>query len=208
MDADLDRVKISPWVALALLESLRSTDTPVETLGDEDLQRSLPRRLGLSTAVADQIQRTEELARTNGSLPARAIVDLFSLVGRRPDADAVFAGAGRWLAARQLKRGPRPRLLGILPLPRFIRHWRALRATRKVARRVSPISTIRIERKPPALVLENNIATFATDSRDGCELLLAVFRAALHAVSNRPREVVHPMCESRGDDCCVWRMKA
>lgn len=198
----LEGSSASPLVAVALLESLRSTDTPRETLDDEDVRQSLPRRLGLSEAVADQLRRYRELLRRNRSLPATELADLFTLVGRRPDARTVFAGAGRWLAARRLERRVVPRLL----LPTFLRHRLALRTARKIGTSVSPGSRLRSETAPPALVMRGSLPALATGTSDGCEVVLAALRAALHAYLGEPPEVNHPHCEAHGDARCVWTM--
>lgn len=200
--AELEEISASPLVAVALLHSLRSTDTPRETLDDEDLRQSLPRRLGLSDAVADQLRRYRELLRRNRTLPATELVDLFTLVGRRPDARAVFAGAGRWLAARRLERRLVPRFL----LPTFLRHRLALRAVRKIGAAVSPGARIRTETAPPAVVVRGSIPALATGSSDGCEVLVAALRAALHTYLGEAPDVDHPHCEAHGDTHCVWRM--
>lgn len=191
-------------MALALLESLRSTDTPAETLVDEDLPRSLPRRLGLSNVVEAQIRRYRDLADRNGSLDGEEMRNLYSLVGRRPDSRAVFAAAGRWLTDRGFES--RRLSLATVPLPRSLRRRLALRQARKVARLVSPPARPRTESGPPALVVEGCLPAFATEASAGCELVLSAFHGILERYGERDPEVVHPLCEALGDSCCLWRL--
>lgn len=197
--------RTTPRVALALLESLRSTDTPAEVLEDEDLQQSLPRRLGLSSAVEAQIRRYRELASSKGELRAAELADLFALVGRRPDAADVFAAAGRKLARDRLdSRRVQERLVGIR-LPESFRRRLAFRVARKVAREVNPGAVLRTESSPLALVVEGSLPA-AAETAEACHLVQAALGACLDAHGLESREgAAHPLCESRGDDCCLWR---
>ena len=83
--------EVSPDVALALLEALRDADVPTEHLKHEDVQQSLPRRLGLSPVVEANIRRYAALSRDGGSIRAQEVGELFQLVSRRPDARSVFS---------------------------------------------------------------------------------------------------------------------
>jgi len=223
---DFADTRVSPFVALALLNALRDTDTPEETLEDEDLARSLPRRLGLSRAVDAQIRRYRELSEGRTSLRAEEVADLFVLVARRPDAVEVFHAAGRWLTGRRLAgRRVKARILGI-PLPESVRIRLALRAARQVALEVSPGGRVRIERDPDALVLEGSLPVRACGSPRACELVSAALARSLesHGLAGddpdgEPEEgggdsgggaasgptVLHPLCEARDEGACVWR---
>lgn len=197
--------RTTPRVALALLESLRSTDTPAEVLEDEDLQQSLPRRLGLSSAVEAQIRRYRELASSKGELRAAELADLFALVGRRPDAEAVFGRAGRELARGRLDgRRVQERLVGI-PLPEALRRRMAFRVARKVAGEVNPGASVLTDRSPLALVVEGSLPA-AADTPEACHLVRAALGACLAAHGlDGDGGAVHPLCEGRGDECCLWR---
>lgn len=206
----LDRIGASPLVALALMEALRSLDTPEELLEDEDLQRSLPRRLGLSDAVGVQIRRYRDLERQNVSLPAREIADLLTLVARRDDAASVFERAGEGLVRRRLDTRRLRAGFARVPLPAFLRERLALRLARQVARRINPFAdAIRSDRNPVTLIVEGSFPA-ACDASGACHFVLGALRysMALHAVSDDDGAALrfaHPLCELRGDDCCVWR---
>lgn len=199
--------RTTPRVALALLESLRSTDTPAEVLEDEDLQQSLPRRLGLSNAVEAQIHRYRKLAASKDELRAAELADLLTLVARRPDAAAVFADAGRRLARTRLGgRRVRERLVGI-PLPEAIRRRLAFRVARGIAAEANPGAALRTERSPLALVVERSLSA-AADTPDACHLVRAALAESLeaHGLGDGAGEgAVHPLCEVHGDECCLWQ---
>lgn len=207
---ELADVEASPRVALAFLEALRDSDTPAEVLGDEDLRRSFPRRLGLSDAVGAQIRRYEELHDHGSALPASEVADLLELVSRRADAGPVFDRAGEWLLRRHMEGRFRGPLAGV-PLFRRVRLRLALGTARKVAREVNPTAeAVRIEPRPAALVVEGSLPV-ACGAPEGCRILEGALRAALEAYGFRGEEgegrpeVVHPLCEARGDGCCLWR---
>lgn len=202
--------RVSPLVALSLLEALRSTDTPEELLEDEDLQSSLPRRLGLSDAVGAQIRRYEQLADGKDSLGAREVADLLVLVDRRPDARDVFGRAGRWLARhRRTAGGVRSKFAGA-PLPGMVRRRLALRTARRVAKLVNPDADVRTETGPPAVVVEGSLPA-AAGTPDACRMVESALAEALdrYGVSGEGADrahTLHPLCETRGDSCCVWRL--
>ena len=53
--------RLSPGIALILLESLRELDTPPEVIEDEAFNISLPRRLGLSDVIDGQMRRYADM---------------------------------------------------------------------------------------------------------------------------------------------------
>ena len=79
----------------------------------------MSKRLGLSSTVAQQIERYREAAEHNASVPADEAISVFRLVGRRPDATLVYSDAGRRAAryaARSAGMGTKV-LLGVSPGP-------------------------------------------------------------------------------------------
>lgn len=205
-------VRVSPLVPLALLETLRTSDAPDHLMGDEDVRHSLPRRLGLSDAVNTQIRRYRTLQERGAWLGGREMADLVRLVGRRPDSADVFEQSGRWLARRSLESGRLGRLrsrLAAVPMPAALRRRLALRTARRVAEQANPgAAAVRTEHDPPAVIVEGSFAA-ASGTPDACRLAGGALRAALASHSVRadggPAPVVHPLCEGRGDRCCVWR---
>src|ERR1700756_3070 len=89
---------------LAVLEAVRNLDTPVEDGLTEFADELLSKRLGLSPTVAMQLAEYEALVRRDAHVDRAHVEALLRLVGRRPDADLVFADAGRRAARRGVRR--------------------------------------------------------------------------------------------------------
>ena len=193
-------------VGVVLLEALRSTDTPPETLEAEDFTQSLPRRLGLSGVIERQIERYTRLEEEGEGLEPSAAEDLFRLISRREDSGDVFRRAGRDLARRELRsRGIGSKALSWTG-PTVLTRWLALRAAARLARRVSPVASVRTDRNPPSLVVEGCLPARACQGPDGCEVLAQGLETFLEAYSGSEAPVVHPMCESASESACVFRV--
>ena len=81
-------------VPLAVLEAVRNLDTPVEDGLTEFADELLSKRLGLSDTVTLQLAQYEALVRRDARVERAHVEALLRLVGRRPDAELVFADAG------------------------------------------------------------------------------------------------------------------
>lgn len=200
------RDAVAPSVGVVLLEALRSTDTPPETLEAEDFSQSLPRRLGLSGVIERQIEQYSRLQDEGDGLSPSAAEDLFRLISRREDAEAVFRRAGRDLAHRDLEdRGLGSKAIAWTG-PAALTRWLALRSASQLARRVNPSASVRTERDPPSLIVEGSLPARACDGADGCEVLSQALETFLGAYAGSESPAVHPLCESRGDSACVFRL--
>ncbi len=195
---------VDPNIALALLRALRSRDRPDEMLGDEDLQQSLPRRLGLSNVVEKQIDRYSALRGRRRRLEAKELGDLFRLVSRRADAEAVFGEAGRRLAEQELSRRGVGARFALVLSPGSIRRRVLVRALQRMARAISPGGSIQCELHPPTLTLWGSLPATACESAVGCELLSSGFATFARTYLRCECSVHHPLCEGGGEDRCVW----
>lgn len=205
-DSFLTGATVPPTVALALLQSLRAVDTPVEpSLEEEDLPQVLPRRLGLSSAVEEQIQRYARLRGHRGRLAAGEVASLFTLIARRPDARHVFAEAGRRLAEIQLSHHRIPPHVTRSILPGRVRYRLALRQLGHLAQRLNPGGHVRIERKPPGLIVEHCLPARAVSGSEGCALLGGAMEFLLRAYGTPDVVATHPRCEGRKEASCLWR---
>ena len=88
---------VDALLPLSLLEAVRDVDTP-EELDSEFVDELRNKRLGLSDTVYLQIKRYADAVRKKQRTPHDEAVALARLIGRRPDAEAVFRAAGRYLA--------------------------------------------------------------------------------------------------------------
>lgn len=195
-------------IALAIFEALRDTDTPPETLDDELFPQSLPRRLGLSDVVRNQIERFAEAKRRGVPVGAREFGDLIRLVARRPDASAVFEAAGRDLAAEVLDGRSWLSRLGRGLAPRAVRRRLLLRSMRAAARTLCPDSSVKATRQPMALAVEHCLPARAAASDAGCRLVGAALDVCVEHYLADGANLRHVRCEGRGDDACVWELGA
>lgn len=198
---------ISPVLPLLLLQTMRDMDRPAEVLEAEDLTVSLPRRLGLSDVVLSQIRRFQDEARQKRLQPASSVEDLIRLVGRRPDARAIFEEAGRRMAQHAWRqRGGTLRRLGRY-LPRPLAMLRAKRAARRLFGRMVGDSRLRVNRWPPELHVGDALTVRADPGGDACALYAGAYEELLQQYTGRPYRAVHPLCAARGDDHCAWAVR-
>lgn len=200
--------RVSPSVAVALLESLQVVDTPPEEPvphGDlPDLASALPHRLGLSAAVEDQIRR---YGRRKSDLPVQEVASLIRLIGRRPDARMVFEEAGRRLARRELEDRRLTSRIPASAVPSAARGRLALRWVRRLARMLNPGGEVRTERRPPALIVKRCLPAHAAKGDAACALLAGAIESVLEAYGADGIDVAHPSCEGRSDGTCVWTLE-
>ncbi len=198
--------RVSAGIALALLASLRDVDTPSDpaALAETDLPLNLQRRLGLSSVVGDQIRRYEK--RRGEAVSATEVASLFELIGRRADAGAIFSEAGRRIASEDLDGRRLAARLGVRVLPHGLRQRRAWRRVRRLARELSPRSLVRVDRKPPALVVEHGLPAHAAADGVGCAVLEGAIRRVFETYRAGAVQVLHTRCEGRDSDRCAWEI--
>src|SRR3954463_12609451 len=85
-------------IPLSLLEAIRRIDTPEDQVDAEYVPELRNKRLGLSDTVYAQIRRYNDAVRRNQRISHEEAAGLARLIGRRPDAEAVFRAAGRTIA--------------------------------------------------------------------------------------------------------------
>src|SRR5216117_311753 len=126
------RAVVHSIVPLAVLEAVRNLDTPVEDGLSEFAEELLSKRLGLSATVAMQLREYEGMVRRDAPADSSHVEALLRLVGRRPDADLVFADAGRRAARRAVRRLFVLTRLAARAGPRALGYVAARRAARAV----------------------------------------------------------------------------
>ena len=188
----------------SLLEAIRNLDTPLDDGLNELASETVSKRLGLSTTVAQQIERYRDLALKDTEVPAEEVIQVFRLIGRRPDAALIYADAGR-RAARYAARASRlgSRLL-LKASPGGLKRKLGTRAAAGVARRVLQLE-LDLSQGAPMLTLPASLATEAGCPGTGCYFYSAVSAELLRVMSGFEGAMVHERCRARGDDYCVWR---
>jgi predicted hydrocarbon binding protein len=179
-------------VPLAVLEAVKNLDTPVEDGLTEFAEELLVKRLGLSATVTMQLAEFEQLVRKDARVEPSHVEALLRLVGRRPDADLVFADAGRRAARRAVKR--------MSWVSRLFGH----RAARRAARTVLGADLAREQRLPVARV-SDPIAIQATPDGAACGFYGAGLVELLRLLVGYEGAMVHVDCRARGGTRCEWR---
>ena len=190
------RQRVSALVALTFLEVIKASDRPFEVFEEEDTSITMPRRLGLSDVVERQIRNYQVETKRGRKISDEEFGDLVRLVGRRPDARAVFLECGTRLAGKlppQAKFVPR-RLALALARRRVRKRLRAL-----FGRRVGGFAD-------GAFVLEGRSLLFiqSDSGGDACSLVSGLCSATLNGSVKDPPTIAHLACEARGDAFCRW----
>src|ERR1041384_397659 len=97
---------VDALLPLSLLEAVRNVDTPSDQYDAEYVDELRNNRLGLSDTIYAQIKRHTEAVRKGQRTGQDEAIALAKLIGRRPDAEAVFRAAGRFLAKEAYRTTP------------------------------------------------------------------------------------------------------
>lgn len=185
---------------LAVLEAVKNLDTPVEDGLSEFAEELLSKRLGLSPTVAMQLREYEVMVRRDAAADPAHVEALLRLVGRRPDADLVFADAGRRAARRAVRRVFVGSRLAARAAPRLFGYLAARRAARAVFG-----GELRREGHVPVARLRDPIAVHATPDGAACGLYAAGFAELLRLLVGFEGAMLHVSCRATGGDACEWR---
>ena len=194
---------VDALLPLSLLEAVRNVDTP-EELDSEFVDELRNKRLGLSDTVYLQIKRYADAVRKKQRTPHEEAVALARLIGRRPDAEAVFRAAGRYLARESYKTiNPITRKLLRL-LPSVIARPLALRRTRRIAGRYANGSVRRVGGYV-LLEVPRSVTLNTAPGSIGCAYYEAMLRELLALLVGGVGSVDHVHCAGRGEGTCEWR---
>jgi hypothetical protein len=191
--------KVAALVGLSLLEVIRARDLPSEIIDSENPSETMPRRLGLSDAVEQQIRRFRGEVKRRGRISDAEVAALFGLVLRRPDAREVFFQAGELLAGKDAAgRG-----LGGW-LPRALRYALARRYFRRRFRALFGRSLGGFAPGPFTLEAGNHLLLELEPGGKACALLSGMAETILSRYLRRPVSVTHSSCAGAGQECCRW----
>lgn len=182
-------------------------DRPEEVLEDEDVTVSLPRRFGLSDVVSVQIRRFQEEVRTKRRQAPSQMIDLMRLVVRRPDAEAIFAEAGRRVALHHWERRAATVRGALRVLPNPIPRIAAQRAVRRMFRRLAGNSPLSVGRWPVEVRLRDALSAAADPGGAACAFYGGAFAEIMALHTGRSYRVLHPECETHGGESCLWRVE-
>ncbi len=194
---------VDALLPLSLLEAVRDVDTPGD-LDAEFVDELRNKRLGLSDTVYSQIKRYTDAVKRRQRTPQDDSVALARLIGRRPDAEAVFRAAGRYLArASYMTLSPVTRRL-VRFLPSFIaRPWALRRLRRLCARYLN--GTARRVGGYVLLEVPRSVTLGTAPGSVGCAFYESALRELLRLLIGSVGSVDHVRCEGRGEGTCEWR---
>src|SRR5687767_1230610 len=194
---------VDALLPLSLLEAVRDVDTPGD-LDSEFVDELRNKRLGLSDTVYLQIKRYADAVRKGQRTAQDESVALAKLIGRRPDAEAVFRGAGRYLAREAYSTiNPVTRKL-LRFLPSFLARPIALRRVRKIATRYAN-GMVRRVGGYVLLEVPRSVTLNTAPASIGCAYYEAMLRELLHLMIGGVGSVDHVRCAGRNEGTCEWR---
>ena len=195
---------VDPLVPLVLLEAVRSVDMPDGDLEAEFVEELRTKRFGLSDTVLAQIRRYNEAVRRSQQLPIDEAIGIAKLIGRRPDAEAVFREAGRGLARQTYARISTPTRQLVRSLPTFLARPLALRHVSRIGARFLGGS---VRRVGATILLDVPVSVThdAAPRLAGCAFYEAILRELMQLLVGGVGAVEHVRCASRGEGTCQWR---
>ena len=196
-------VTVDALLPLSLLESVRGADTP-EDAEAEYVHELRNKRLGLSDTVYAEIQRYTDDAKKNRRVGNEKAVAIATLIGRRPDAELIFRGAGKRLAGQMYQAIPGLRRGLVRFLPAFVSRPLALSAARRVSKRYLNGSVSRVGGYVMLAVPES--ATANTGQKGvGCTFYEAGFGELMRLLVEVGGAIEHVRCAERNEGGCEWR---
>jgi predicted hydrocarbon binding protein len=195
---------VNPRIPLSLLEAVRRIDTPEEDPDAEYVQELRNKRLGLSDTVYQQIRRYSDAVKRGQMIPYAEATGLGTLIGRRPDAKALFISAGVILANDVYQAISPGRRRLIRHAPALVGRRLALGNIRQIARRFfggSLISTGEFV----SLTITDSITFNSAPDGAGCEYYASALRELLRLLINGGGVVDHVKCLEKGASICEWQ---
>ncbi len=189
---------------LSLLEAVRNVDTPSDEVDAEYVDELRNKRLGLSNTIYAQIKRHTEAARRGQRTGQDEAIALAKLIGRRPDAEAVFRGGGRYLARQSygtislITRKMMRLLPSAMARPLAFRHARKI-ASRYLGGNVRRVGSHLMVDVPRSITMGTAPGTL------GCTFYESALRELFLCLIGSIGAVEHVRCAGRGEGSCEWR---
>lgn len=195
---------VDALLPLSLLHAVRSVDTPDDDVEAEYTLELRNKRLGLSETVYAQIRRYTDAVKKSERTGADEAVALAKLIGRRPDAEAVFREAGRHLARETYRTIPLVTRKMIRLMPNLLARPVALRRANRIAKRYLN-GSVRRDGSSLFLTVPEPVMIDAANRACGCAFYESVLRELLDLLVHASGAVEHIRCTSRGESACEWK---
>jgi predicted hydrocarbon binding protein len=195
---------IDPLLPLSLLEAVRYIDSPQDDFEAEFVQELRNKRFGLSETVYAQIRRYSDAVKRRQRSDEQEAVALARLIGRRPDAEAVFRSAGRHLAKEAYLTISGFRRRALLLLPGLVARPLAFRSARRLVKRYHRGTITRIGANV-IMEIRTSMTVDAAPRSAGCAYYEAFFRELLRLLLGGTGAAEHVRCAGRNEGSCQWR---
>ena len=193
-------------IPLSLLEAIRRIDTPEDQVDTEYVAELRNKRLGLSDTVNTQIRRYNDAMKRGQAIPFAEAEGLGTLIGRRPDAEALFQSAGYILAHEIYDSISPTRRETIRVLPAFVSRPMALRQLNIVVEKYFG-GTLERTGSFLTLTIPDSPTVNGSTKSAGCMFYEYAWRELLHLLVDGGGQVDHVHCVQRGDAVCEWRVE-
>ncbi len=196
---------VTAVLPLTLLESVRAHDRPEEFLENEDLMLSMPRRLGLTGVVDNQIRQYQAAESAGRAVSLEEVASLIKLVLKRDDAAMILRETGRRMAEQHFQRLPEGyiRILRVLPSGLLLGSWR--RSARSLLRQMVGTVAIEVGSRPAAAArLRPNPLAMLEPTGTACALYASVLERLAELYTDASPYAVETRCCATGEDCCEW----
>jgi hypothetical protein len=200
-------VSVPTIIPMSLLEALRNLDTPVEDGLEELAGEIVSKRLGLSATVAAQIARYQERVRRGEPVAVDEAVSVFRLAGRRPDAQLVFADAGRRAARHAARSAPALSRAGVRLMPGGLGRSIGASVAARAAKRVLGID-LEVGENGASAEIAKPLSILALTDGAACTFYGSALGELLRMLTGFEGAMVHERCRARGDSACRWRATA
>jgi hypothetical protein len=195
---------VDPLIPLSLLEAVRTVDLPEGDFEAEFVAELRNKRLGLSDTVFAQIKRFTESVRRKQPQSFDEAQGIARLIGRRPDAEAVFREAGRKMARQSYRTiSPFTRKM-MLMLPALLARPIALRHAGRISARYMT-GTVRRVGSSVLLVVPKSVTLETAPRQAGCAFYESAYRELMQLLVGGVGAVEHVRCDGRAEGNCEWR---
>ena len=196
---------VTAILPLFLLEAMHAHDRPEEVLEDEDLMRSLPRRLGLTGVIDTQKRRYESAVKARRKVPLDEFTSLVRLVMKRPDAEAILRDTGYRMANHHFRRVPGTvvRVLRALPRSLLVSRWR--KAARRLLRQMGG-EHVEVEGRAPTVQFGPTPLSGLEPVGTACILYAAALEQLGELYTAQRPQVNQTRCTGNGDTFCEWQV--
>ena len=195
---------VNARIPLSLLEAIRRIDTPEDQVDTEYVPELRNKRLGLSDTVYTQIRRYNDAMKRGQQVPFAEAEGLGTLIGRRPDAQALFQSAGEILAHEVYNSISPVRRATIRLMPKFLSRPMALGQLKSTAQSIFG-GALEKHGGFVTLTIPNPATVNGSPESGGCIFYEHALKGLIRLLTEGSSEVEHVKCAQSEGGACEWR---